>query len=133
MLASLRRCSFLLTPELSFKEGILMKGNHMVEECSRATHTVERAPPRCGGLIRDVIGNWLIGFIKVFGVCYVVDVELRVSIGFFYAWNSHIRSVVVETDSLKALHFIQDDFLGLVLHIQKIVQLKLECFFSTYT
>ncbi|KAK8714683.1 hypothetical protein V6N13_042034 [Hibiscus sabdariffa] len=38
--------SFLLTPELSFKEGILMKGNHMVEECSRATHTVERAPPR---------------------------------------------------------------------------------------
>ncbi|KAK8572451.1 hypothetical protein V6N12_028504 [Hibiscus sabdariffa] len=27
-------------------EDILMKGNHMVEECSRAAHSVERAPLR---------------------------------------------------------------------------------------
>ncbi|KAK8974618.1 hypothetical protein V6N11_045184 [Hibiscus sabdariffa] len=37
---------------------------------------IEDGMAKYGGLIRDVVGSWVIGFAKAIGVCSVVEAEL---------------------------------------------------------
>ncbi|KAK8986493.1 hypothetical protein V6N11_010049 [Hibiscus sabdariffa] len=77
----------------------------------------------CGGIIRDSLGSWCLGFCKFIGVCSVVEAKLwGVLIGIRCAWNLQIPKFVVEIDSKDAQRLIQSGSrtqgaLGVVLHI----------------
>ncbi|KAK9033053.1 hypothetical protein V6N11_018091 [Hibiscus sabdariffa] len=63
---------------------------------------------KCGGTIRDSNGNWILGFSKGLGVCWIMEAELwGVYTGLLCARNLNLRDIEIEVDSLKALCFIK--------------------------
>ncbi|KAK9019781.1 hypothetical protein V6N11_054289 [Hibiscus sabdariffa] len=90
---------------------------------SDGSRRVEGGLAACRGLIRDPVGEWVLGYAKAIGVCLVVDAELwGIYIGLAYAWDLHIRRVIVETDCLEALRLLKVGSNGqvspdLVLHV----------------
>lgn len=62
-----------------------------------------------GGLLRDVEGKWLGGFYGSLGITTNMKAELyAICQGLITAWDLGYRNVLVETDSLEAVHLIEE-------------------------
>ncbi|XP_031108687.1 uncharacterized protein LOC116013175 [Ipomoea triloba] len=54
----------------------------------------------CGGLLRDVIGNWLLGFKAKVGHCSIEEAEAwSILKGLKTIWNHGYRKVIIESDA----------------------------------
>lgn len=63
-----------------------------------------------GGVIRDSLGNWVVGFGKCCGDCSIDKAELwGILHGLRLAWNRGIRFVELETDSESSVRMIQNN------------------------
>ncbi|KAL4311226.1 hypothetical protein GQ457_01G016510 [Hibiscus cannabinus] len=51
-------------------------GAHVIKMMGYIQTRVNNGLASCGGLVRDFIGNWFLGFAKVIGVCSVLDEKL---------------------------------------------------------
>ncbi|KAE8723185.1 hypothetical protein F3Y22_tig00012724pilonHSYRG00007 [Hibiscus syriacus] len=61
----------------------------------------------CGGIIRNNIGEWILGYARAVGICSVVEAEIwGVFEGLTHAWNIGERQVILETDSAEALRLL---------------------------
>ncbi|KAF7806786.1 putative non-LTR retroelement reverse transcriptase [Senna tora] len=61
----------------------------------------------CGGVIRNSHGDWITGFAKKLGKGTVFQAELwGALIGLKTAWDLHLPSVILETDSTLVYNFI---------------------------
>ena len=64
----------------------------------------------CGGLIRNALGEYFGGFTANLGSCRTTIAEIW---GAFYAlemaWNRGFTSIILELDSLSAVHLLQGD------------------------
>ncbi|KAL4336249.1 hypothetical protein GQ457_07G029660 [Hibiscus cannabinus] len=80
----------------------------------------------CGGVLRDHLGEWILGFSKFIGVCSVIDAELwGVLVGLESAWSRGFRRIVIETDSLDVFRLLQSDNhsqqrLSLLMHLNRL-------------
>lgn len=60
------------------------------------------------GVIWDKHGTWILGFFKYIGCCLALSVELWGALeGFQIAWSLGLLRVVLEVDSLTAIHLIK--------------------------
>ncbi|KAL4386745.1 hypothetical protein GQ457_09G012620 [Hibiscus cannabinus] len=80
----------------------------------------------CGGVFRDHMGEWILGFSKFIGVCSVVDAELwGVLVGLESAWSHGFRKIIIETDSLDVCRLLRSDNhsqqgLSLLMHLNRL-------------
>ncbi|KAK8997530.1 hypothetical protein V6N11_012087 [Hibiscus sabdariffa] len=63
----------------------------------------------CGGVIRNNVGDWLLGFHRKIGVCSVLEAELwGVAEGLRLAWDAGIRVVLLEVDNNDVARLVHD-------------------------
>ncbi|RZB56873.1 hypothetical protein D0Y65_045822 [Glycine soja] len=61
-----------------------------------------------GGIVRDSRGFWFSGFYGHFDHTTNIHVELLAILnGMRHAWNNGFRHIIIETDSLVAIHLIE--------------------------
>ncbi|KAK4272285.1 hypothetical protein QN277_020866 [Acacia crassicarpa] len=69
---------------------------------SSATHIA-----RCGGVLRDVAGNWLAGFSVSLGCCDPYEAEEWALLkGLEVAWSLGVRRVIAESDSQNLINLL---------------------------
>lgn len=62
-----------------------------------------------GGVIRDQVGNWLLGYSRHLGSCSILEAELwGIFEGINMAWSLGVRRIEVECDSKMALQLVAD-------------------------
>ncbi|KAK8491833.1 hypothetical protein V6N11_069687 [Hibiscus sabdariffa] len=60
-----------------------------------------------GGVLRNVKGDWIMGFSRFIGVCSTLEVEIwGVLEGLNYAWHLGYRKLEVELESLSAVRIL---------------------------
>ena len=63
-----------------------------------------------GGLIRDNLGRWLLGFMYNIGACTPLEAELWAILeGLRVAWNAGYRNVLLEADSQQAISAVKGE------------------------
>lgn len=68
---------------------------------------------RCGGIIRDEAGNWLVGFAANLGTCTAYAAELwGILYGMEVVWRHGFRRIIVEADSLSIISSLRDGTVG---------------------
>ncbi|KAE8724718.1 hypothetical protein F3Y22_tig00009942pilonHSYRG00148 [Hibiscus syriacus] len=61
-----------------------------------------------GGVFRDCEGSWLLGFSKTIGMAQLLQTELwAIYIGLQVAWEQGFELLLIQTDSLQAVHLLE--------------------------
>jgi len=77
-----------------------------VDGCSKGNPGVAGA----GGVIRDAMGKWIVGFAINIGICTSVGAELwAIANGLQLAWSKGFRKIILESDSSLAVDLITND------------------------
>ncbi|KAK4274538.1 hypothetical protein QN277_017742 [Acacia crassicarpa] len=64
----------------------------------------------CGGVLRDCLGNWIVGFSKAIGICHSsVAEEWTILEGLQIARDLGIKKIIVESDAQEVIKLILDD------------------------
>jgi ribonuclease HI len=74
-----------------------------VDGCSKGNPGVAGA----GGIIRDAMGRWIVGFALNIGICTSVSAELwAITNGLKSAWSKGFQKIILESDSSLAVDLI---------------------------
>jgi ribonuclease HI len=74
-----------------------------VDGCSKGNPGLVGA----GGVIRDAMGRWIVGFALNIGICTSVGAELwAITNGLKLAWSKGFRKIILESDSSLAVDLI---------------------------
>ncbi|KAK8979447.1 hypothetical protein V6N11_073446 [Hibiscus sabdariffa] len=93
-------------------EDLFARGQRLVEECKRAFNATLRV---WWGVLRDDLGQWLLGFARFVGRCDVLVAELwGIHNGLLRAWGLCYPRVELESDCLEAVRILTSSLDALV-------------------